>query len=200
MGKELSDKFYDEVYKIGGSEEIYFKDFSQTPWVNVWSAIIKEIKKNNFKKVFDIGCGPGQFAEFLNKKINKINYFGLDFSIVAVNFAKLKVPSFEFVCENALTFDYNLVDYDVVVITEFLEHIEGDLLVLQKLRSGTMVLATLPNMDSEGHVRFLSKDTNKAKNEIFERYQDICDIIEIKHFPYELNPDNGDHLIKMIIK
>lgn len=200
MGKELDNVFYNDVYKIGGSEEIYFKKYSETPWVEVWSEIIDEIKLNNFKNVLDIGCGPGQFADFLNESIKNINFTGLDFSSVAIDYALKTVPNFTFICDNALTFDFKKINYDVVVITEFLEHIEQDLQVLSNLNSGVLILATLPNMDSEGHVRFLSKDFETAKKEIITHYGNICEIIDIEHYPYELNPTNGDYLIKMKLK
>lgn len=200
MGKELDNVFYNDVYKIGGSEEIYFKKYSETPWVEVWSEIINEIKLNNFKNVLDIGCGPGQFADFLNDSIKNINFTGLDFSSVAIDYALKTVQNFTFICDNALTFDFKKINYDVVVITEFLEHIEQDLQVLSNLNSGVLILATLPNMDSEGHVRFLSKDFDTAKEEIMNHYGNICEIMHIKHYPYELNPTNGDYLIKMKLK
>ena len=88
MGQELNKEFYNETYTNGGSEQIYFKDFSETPWVNVWSEIINEIKINTYRNVLDIGCGPGQFASFLFTEVGFINYFGLDFSEVAIDFAK----------------------------------------------------------------------------------------------------------------
>lgn len=200
MGQELNKEFYNETYTNGGSEQIYFKDFSETPWVNVWSEIINEIKINNYKNVLDIGCGPGQFASFLFTKVGFINYFGVDFSEVAIDFAKKNVPEFSFLCANAKEFDFTSIDYDVVVITEFLEHVEWDIELLLKLKKGVLVLATLPNMDSEGHVKFLSKNSETAKQEIKNRYGEICEILSIDHFPYEANLENGDHLIKMITK
>ena len=55
-------------------------------------------------------------------------------------------------------------------------------------------------MDSEGHVRFLSKSVNRAKNQVVKRYSKICEIVSIQHFPYESNPENADFLIEMVRK
>lgn len=200
MGRELNKEFYNEAFTKGGSKQIYFKDFSETPWVNVWSEIIHKIKIGNYKNVLDIGCGPGQFASFLFNEVGFVNYLGIDFSEVAIDFAKKNAPEFSFLCADAKEFDFTSIDYDVVVITEFLEHVEWDIELLLKLKKGVLILATLPNMDSKGHVRFLSKDSETAKKEIKSRYGKICEIISIDHFPYEKNPKNGDHLIKMITK
>ena len=43
MGKELDSDFYNEVFKNGGSEGMYFLSYDQTPWVNVWNEIIDYI-------------------------------------------------------------------------------------------------------------------------------------------------------------
>lgn len=52
-------------------------------------------------------------------------------------------------------------------------------------------------MDSEGHVRFLSKDYDEAIQAIQERYSELCNIQQIEYFPYEENPENADYLITM---
>ena len=156
MGKELNSDFYNEVFKNGGSEGMYFLSYDQTPWVNVWNEII------------------------------------------AIDMAKELVPSFDFIATDAVTFDYSSVNYDIVVTTEFLEHIKGDLKILNKIKPNTTILATQPNMDSDGHVRFYSKNIVTAEKQLIKRYGNICNINDIKYFPYELNPTNGDYLIKMV--
>ena len=198
MGKELDSDFYNEVFKNGGSEGMYFLSYDQTPWVNVWNEIIDYIIDNGFTSVLDIGCGPGQFADFLKNRMPDIKYTGIDFSQTAIDMAKELVPSFDFIAADAVTFDYSSVNYDIVVTTEFLEHIKGDLRILNKIKRNTTILATQPNMDSDGHVRFYSKNIVTAEKQLIKRYGNICNINDIKYFPYELNPTNGDYLIKMV--
>jgi trans-aconitate methyltransferase len=200
MGKELNKEFYDSVFEYGGSEEMYFKDYKETSWFPVWSKIIDIISDGNFKNVLDIGCGPGQFANQLIDTLPEIKYTGLDFSYIAIDQAIKRVPSFNFIIADALKFDFNSLEYDVVVSTEFLEHVVQDKNILQSLKSGVLILATLPNMDSEGHVRFLSKDVDAARSEILDHYGDICEILEITYHHYENTEDNGDYLIKMVLK
>jgi len=200
MGQELNSDFYNSVFKDGGSEQTYFRHYSDTPWYPVWTHIITYIKSNQFQNILDLGCGPGQFSRYLKDSLPNIKYTGFDFSEIAIDMAKKLTPEFSFQVEDAVTFDYSSIVYDLVIATEFFEHIEGDLDILKKIKSGTTILITLPNMDSEGHVRFLSKDDFTARHDIKERYSDYCEILDIFHFPYAANPENADYLIIMIKK
>jgi 2-polyprenyl-3-methyl-5-hydroxy-6-metoxy-1,4-benzoquinol methylase len=198
MGDELNSEWYDEVFRHGGSEQIYFLKYDETPWYPIWKKIAARIKELGSTKILDIGCGPGQFADCLLNEIGLVSYVGIDFSSAAISFAEELSLPVSFVVADATDYDYSQIEYDVVVTTEFLEHIHDDLGVLSKISKGSVILATLPNMDSEGHVRFLSKDVEEAILEIEERYSDLCEIVSIQHFPYELNPENADFLIEMI--
>jgi SAM-dependent methyltransferase len=208
MGTELDNNWYNEVFKTGGSEYMYFLKYDKTPWYPVWKIIAARIKELGAINILDIGCGPGQFADCLLSEITnadassnilpQLNYIGIDFSSVAIDFAnKLNLPA-SFIVADATSYDYSQVDYDLVVTTEFLEHITDDLGVLSKIKKGSVILATLPNQDSEGHVRFLSKNTNTAKSQIKQRYSGLCKIVSIKKFSYVNNRDNADFLIEMI--
>ena len=42
------------------------------------------------------------------------------------------------------------------------------------------------------------KNIVTAEKQLIKRYGNICNINDIKYFPYELNPTNGDYLIKMV--
>ena len=200
MGNELDNRWYDSVFDDGGSEKVYFLKYYETPWYLVWKKIISKISEVGVTRVLDIGCGPGQFADCLVNEIKSIKYTGIDFSQSAISLAKNLNLSVDFIVADAVSYDYSQIDYDLVVTTEFLEHIHDDLGVLKKIKSGTIVLATLPNMDSEGHVRFLSKDVNRAKKQVIRRYSKVCEIVSIDFFPYESNPENADFLIEMIRK
>ena len=49
---------------------------------------------------------------------------------------------------------------------EFLEHVEEDLMVLDRIRAGTYVLATVPNFPADGHVRHFQDEAQvKARYE-----------------------------------
>jgi 2-polyprenyl-3-methyl-5-hydroxy-6-metoxy-1,4-benzoquinol methylase len=195
MGSELDSNYYDEVFRNGGSECMYFLRYDESPWYNLWKFIIDQIKNDvKLQHILDIGCGPGQFAQQVNDTLPDIKYIGIDFSQTAISQAKNRVPTFSFLKEDAVSFNYDSIQYDVVVTTEFLEHISSDLEVLAKIRKDTLIFASFPNLDSEGHVRFYSKDFEIACDEIKTRYSKIVDILDIIAFPYESNPENGDYL------
>ena len=66
-------------------------------------------------------------------------------------------PTFEFICANALNSDiFYTLDYDVLVTTEFLEHIKDDLQIIERIRPGVRVYATAPNFPALAHVRYFS--------------------------------------------
>jgi len=197
MGKELNSEWYNEVFSNGGSEKVYFLKYSETPWYPVWKKIVSKISNHGSTSILDIGCGPGQFANCVIDSISSIDYVGIDFSNTAISFANQLNLSARFIVADATNYDYSSLTYDIVVITEFLEHIHDDILILEKLKPGSIILATLPNMDSEGHVRFLSKDYNTAISQIKDRYSKICEIKSIEYFEYLENPENGDFLIEM---
>lgn len=197
MGQQLENTWYNEVFAQGGSEQMYFLNYTETPWYPVWKKIISKLSENSISKVLDIGCGPGQFANCMRDELPEVEYTGLDFSQTAIDFATQLNPTTQFIVADAVEYDYSSLEYEAVVITEFLEHVHGDLTVLEKLNSGSLILATLPNMDSEGHVRFLSKDYDEAIQAIQERYSELCNIQQIEYFPYEENPENADYLITM---
>lgn len=198
MGKELDDSWYDLVFDEGGSEKVYFLKYHETPWYPVWKKIVSKVKNSGYTKVLDIGCGPGQFADCLLSEISSLKYTGIDFSKSAISLAQRLNLSAEFIVADAVKLDYSQLDYEVIITTEFLEHINEDLEVLSKIKSGSLIIATLPNMDSEGHVRFLSKDVEEAKTQVIDRYSEICEITSIEYFPYESNPENADFLIEMV--
>lgn len=92
--------------------------------------------------VLDIGCGNGLLA--LQSKWN--SYIGIDFSNVAISQAKNFCPKATFICEDVSVFlNYNSVNYDTIVMTEFLEHIEDDISIISKIKNGSKIIISVPN-------------------------------------------------------
>jgi hypothetical protein len=60
---------------------------------------------------------------------------------------------------------YRTRQYDAVVTTEFLEHVEADLEILSRIPTGVRVLGTVPNFPFVSHVRHF-KDVDSVE----ERY------------------------------
>lgn len=187
MGKELGEEFYNYVFSDENHKVKYFKSYKDTPWKNIWEEICKIMKEHNVKSILDIGCGTGQFAECVYYN-NFEKYIGIDFSSKAIDrcldiFKNIN-NNYIFINENVLRINFENFEYDCVVATEFLEHIENDIEVLLKIKSKKLIIFTLPDSDSEGHVRFFPDSIEESFLKIKERYKNIGDIIYINTINY----------------
>ncbi len=116
-----------------------------------------EVAKLCKGRVLDIGCGTGNLSDFY-----KGEYLGIDISDVAIKTAKkLRRPDAFFdVQDMLLPGKISTVKFDTVVMTEFLEHIDNDEIVIQKLKevikSDTRLIIGVPNgnrIPDESHAR-----------------------------------------------
>jgi SAM-dependent methyltransferase len=168
---ELSSEFYDKSYS---GAKLYTLEAEATSYVGTWERIVRRLQKDQARSVLDIGCGPGQFAEFLKKRIPNVSYTGVDFSEVAISMARQRCPDGLFLVHDVVRGGALNVDYDAVVCTEVLEHIANDFAVFENLRVGSLFIGTVPNFDSFGHVRYFT-----SEQEIRDRYSGCLDQIEV---------------------
>ena len=155
-------EWYDDVYSR--SEE-YKKPYQDSVYYFLWTVIADRILRSQASSVLDVGCGPGQFAHMLSG-LGVTKYTGVDFSEVAVAHAQTIVPAFDFLVADALMSDcYTAREYDVLVCTEVLEHIEQDIELLERVPEGKRCICTVPNFPLVSHVRYFS-----SKEEVAERY------------------------------
>ncbi len=96
-----------------------------------------------------------------------IEYRGFDFSQIAVKNAAQRLGKSGVVfVGNALEPEaYSSYDYDCIVCTEVLEHIEQDISAVKLWKPGTFCICTVPNFDYSTHVRFFQNE-----KEVRERY------------------------------
>lgn len=159
MGKELNSKYYDSMFEETYKYNIHY---SKSPYFHLWKKTITFIENNN---IFDLGCGPGQFANMLYD-LNKYKYTGIDFSNVAIEKAKKIVPEYNFIVSE-LNADIEIDTPCTVTIIETLEHIEQDIEIISKLNN-CQVIASVPSYDSDGHVRYF-----KSEKEVIDRYSSL---------------------------
>jgi SAM-dependent methyltransferase len=163
---EKGVEFYDQVFS---KSEEYQKPYKESVYFDVWTAIVDRIPAD--PTVLDIGCGPGQFAEYLHAS-GVTRYLGFDMSSTAIEAARKRIPAYRFEVDNAYTTSlFDDAEYDLVVCTEVLEHARRDLAILRKIRSGTRVLATVPNFWARGHVRWF-----RSVDEVRARYSRALDL------------------------
>jgi 2-polyprenyl-3-methyl-5-hydroxy-6-metoxy-1,4-benzoquinol methylase len=160
-GVEQSAEWYDDAYS--NPKTTYHEHYTQSIYYFIWTVIVDRTPET--ASVLEIGCGPGQLAAFLNDR-GVAQYKGFDFSSQAIAMAKELVPSLEFHIADALTTDLlDDNDYDLVICTEVLEHIEADIEVLNRIRPGTRCIITVPNFPYPSHVRHFNN-----KIEVSDRY------------------------------
>lgn len=141
MSKELYNKFYQ---KHGASVHNNPERFLTT----------SKLCKGD---VLDIACGAGDLADFY-----KGEYLGIDISDVAITMAQQPSrPNAKFLVVDATKITGSgLGQFDTIVLAEFLEHIENDIVVFENIKkwskTNTRIIISVPNGDrvpDENHVR-----------------------------------------------
>ena len=163
QGEEKPPEFYERQFL---TEERWKTHYTESGYYPLWAIITDRMVRAETNSILDIGCGSGQMALLIrDKKIPR--YLGFDFSPARTEYAKIACPEFEFVTDDAFTTDlFYTYDYDTVVCTEFLEHVEKDLEVIEKIRAGTRFYGTVPNYPAPAHVRVFEN-----VEEVIERYK-----------------------------
>lgn len=173
----LSADFYDasyrsvEKYKTSGDDSVYRP---------VWDYILDILKAQGICSVIDLGCGPGQFAQFLLLR-TKMRYTGCDFSAQAIAMCRSKqLPAKFYRTDLARGRRFAIAaTYDAAIATEFLEHVADDIAILRKLKPGRLLIGSVPNFDSFGHVRYFSSEAA-----VEQRYGPLLQSIVVKRFAF----------------
>jgi 2-polyprenyl-3-methyl-5-hydroxy-6-metoxy-1,4-benzoquinol methylase len=132
----------------------------------IWTVIVDRVRRAGSRGVLEIGCGSGQLAHAIHDTGAVERYCGFDFSSARIEQARRNVPSFSFELANAFETDlYERATYDLVIVTEFLEHVEDDLTVIQRIRPDARVIGLVPNFPYVSHVRHFA-----SVGEVAQRY------------------------------
>lgn len=123
------------IYSIMGRESIRYGNGVHTKH--------RHIKYHDFftdniipeSKVLDIGCGNGALTFDIAKKVKKSNVFGIDISRSNIDYAKanFKNDNVTYICGDALV-DLPDTTFDVIVMSNVLEHIEHRVKFLKTLK------------------------------------------------------------------
>ena len=173
-GSEKGADFYDEAFL---HTEQYNVHYTKSNYYYLWCVLVDRVIRSGSKLVLDIGCGPGQVANFLQDR-GLPDYFGLDLSTVATEKASKLCPKYQFRAENALETDVlTELSYDTVISLEFLEHVQEELSVLEKIRSGTRFIGTVPDFPYVSHVRHFC-----SSQEVSDRYGHLFHSFTVDEF------------------
>lgn len=141
------------------------KHYTESKHYFLWSVIAHLMVRDGVRSVLDVGCGSGQLALLLRDKSIQA-YCGIDFSQKRIEWARKNCPDFTFVVEDALRTDlFTTFPYDAVVCAEFLDHIQSDREVIQRIKTGARFYAIVPDFSFDSHVRYF-----KGSGEVMERY------------------------------
>jgi 2-polyprenyl-3-methyl-5-hydroxy-6-metoxy-1,4-benzoquinol methylase len=181
--QEQNSAFYDEVYRTSTE---YRKHYTESIYYFLWCVLVDRLRPDENTWVFDVGCGPGQLASLLYDRGVRF-YQGIDFSSHTIQLAKANCPAFHFKQEDAYKSDlFDSFPYTALVTTEFLEHVEGDLQILSRVRKGTRVFASVPNFSYPGHVRFFSSCA-----EVAARYEHLFSHFRVDNFTLRNAPQRS---------
>jgi SAM-dependent methyltransferase len=156
-------EWYDSAYR---AIDNYAAPYWESYYYFLWTVLADRIKLSNSRRVIDIGCGPGQFAQCLFDIASIEAYAGLDFSSQAIAMAKRACPQGHFVVGDATTTSiHDEFPHELVTCTEVLEHVPDDHAVIDRFRAGVRCLCTVPNFPYQSHVRHF-----ESESQVLDRY------------------------------
>jgi 2-polyprenyl-3-methyl-5-hydroxy-6-metoxy-1,4-benzoquinol methylase len=178
MREQLGSDFYDRMHADADDE------VTSRRYAALFRKVVTSVLQHGSRSVLEVGCGGGFLARMLLREYTGA-YRGFDFSTVAAHNAGLRTGLPElFAVGDALDAQCYAGDYDTIVCTEVLEHIDADLEVVRLWRAGTWCVCSVPNFDYDGHVRFF----NTAR-QVATRYGELIDIAYITKTPRPIIPD-----------
>ena len=158
--------------------EHFRRHYSASPYYFLWCVIWDRLRRAAVRSVLDVGCGSGQLAALLRDRGLK-TYCGVDFSEARIEWARKTCPQFDFVLGDVFETDvFETFEYDTVICTEFLEHVERDLDALERTRRGARLYATVPNFPFASHVRhFTTCDEVRSRYAALLRDLDVVPVL-----------------------
>jgi peptidoglycan/xylan/chitin deacetylase (PgdA/CDA1 family)/SAM-dependent methyltransferase len=180
VDSEHGAEFYDRVHAESNDRD------TQAIFYPLFRKVVNNVRQHGSRSVLEVGCGSGFLAEMLMQKSGAA-YRGFDFSEVAIRHAGSRTGRpelFSFAdARDARSYEF---DYDAIICTEVLEHINADLSVIRNWNAGAWCVCTVPNFDWESHVRFF-----RSSEEVRGRYGELIDIEAVIRVPRPVMP-GGD--------
>ena len=98
--------------------------------------IIDEVDKSGARKILDIGCGEGYPDRCLLDRFGgKLEILGIDFNPDSLELAQMKNPEAKYQKQNIYKLKFAKNQFDLILMTEVLEHLDNPLEALLKINS-----------------------------------------------------------------
>jgi len=172
---ERGPEWYDRAFEL---DDVWRRHYTESHSYPVWTVVADRLVGRGVTSVLELGCGSGQLAHLLHDK-RIASYCGLDFSPRRIEHARRLCPEYTFHVEDVVAGTRQSEDgWDAVVAKAFLEHIEDDLAVVERVRSGALFIGSVPDLVAPSHVRhFVDEGAVEA------RYGRFFSELRIDRFP-----------------
>ena len=183
-----TQKYWDRCFAVHGYFYRYF------PYENIADFLPKDVPFS----LLDIGCALGDGCEFLQKRFPSAQICGADFSCVSIQKAGKKSDKICYFLFD-ITKDELKSNYDYIVLSHILEHINDPLVVVEKcLRhvKKALLISTpyvqdfkYPRLYAPAEHRYLfNEDTFKKYNCTVLKITDLIEAVGTKHIMYKITP------------
>lgn len=126
------------------ADELEKSRIDEQSWIQRYkyeAALIAEtIKENNYKKILELGSGPGMLAQYILELIPELDYSFIDKDTSKAIFEKREFKGNKFYVKDLMhSFDTSDLDndYDLIIANDFLEHIANPSHVMYQTRNIT---------------------------------------------------------------
>lgn len=149
--------------------------------------IIETLRFLNPSILIDIGCGPGNLVEKIRNNFPQLEIWGMDISEFAIELSRQRCNGIKGLV-GKFPEDANIITgiFDVIILCEFLEHIDDDNKAMGTTRrflkeNGSLLVSVPDNrlapFQEKTHVRMYNEET--LKNLLTQYYNKV----EIQHLP-----------------
>ena len=184
-GQKLQSEYYDAFY---AGDAAYGEHYTRSIYYPLFKLVLRELRRIAPARVLEVGSGSGMLAHMIFDELPQLQYRGFDFSRTGVQraVARTRRPDAFHVADACLP-DAYAAEYDAVVCTEVLEHIEDDLSVIGNWRAGAACICSVPNfLYKDQHVRAFRREA-----EVIARYGGLIEISRIRRVAKPLLQDDG---------
>lgn len=184
-GQEAPSQYYDAFYT---GDSAYNEHYTQSIYHPLFRMVVRDLRRIAPARVLEVGSGSGMLAHMIFDVLPQIQYRGFDFSSVGVARAGARTGRPDaFHVADARSPDAYRTEYDAVICTEVLEHIEDDLSVISNWRAGATCICSVPNfLYQDQHVRAFRREA-----EVVARYGALLEISAIRRVAKPLIQSDG---------